>query len=272
MLAALFVLFGTLALARVIGAPPRMLLRLAWPAWIASVLALLLWTTLESADLTEAGSVGAALAAVPRVIWSTQFGMLVLVRLATLAMTGAALAGEGTGRVALVLAGIAVGLQAAHLHALAIHPGPSVLFVAEVLHVLAAGAWLGALPGIWTLIRVAPFPVAEAALRLFAPFGIACVLVLAATASIQCVALDGGILELSASPHGVLCIGKILLFVMLVGFALRHRLVLVPCFLRDGAGARRTLALSVALETLTGVIIVMLAVLLSTQPLGIDAG
>jgi len=272
MLAALFVLFGTVALAWVISAPPRMLLRFVWRAWIGSVVGLLLWTTLMSASLTDADGVGAALAAVPRVIWNTQFGMLVLVRLATLAMTGAVLAGEGAGRAAVVLAGIAVGLQAAHLHALAIHPGPSVLFVAEVLHVLAAGAWLGALPAIWMLIRVAPSPVVEAALRLFTPFGAACVLVLAATASIQCVALDGGFLELSESPHGLLCIGKIVGFLVLVGFALRHRLILVPRVLRDGPAARRTLALSVGLETLAGLAVVTLAVLLSTQAPGIDVG
>jgi putative copper export protein len=286
-LAALMTLFGTLLLDRVVAGPVldamqpavaapsrRRLLRLAWAAWAVSVPAVLLWSAMQTASLAETGSVRATLALLPHVLTHTQFGALIRLRLALLAATGLALAvPRGWSRVVATLgAGLAVAVQAGHLHALAMWSGPSPLLTVETLHVLAAGAWLGALPALLLVVRTSPVMIASTVARRFSPLGMACVFLLAMTAAAQGVVLVGSFPALVGTAHGITCLVKLAIFALLVALAARNRWRLVPQLLGgDPAAARWALAGSIARATVAGALVVLLAALLSALAPGIDA-
>ncbi len=272
---ALFLVFGTLLIDVVVAAPvptriaPR-LARLVRAGLGVSTAATLAWLLLQTAVITDASSVQAAFAGVPTVLENTQFGMQIIVRLLLLgAITLAgAIRRAWAPFVATALALVAVGMQAGYLHGLAMYRGPSALLASEVLHVLAAAAWLGGLPGLLLVVRGAPPVLAARAATRFSPLGAVCVAALAATAAWQSWTLLGGVPGAVGTAYGWVCLGKALLFAILLGFAARNRFRLVPRLSGPAPlEAQRVLARSIALEMVAGVSLVMLAALLSAlQP------
>ena len=268
---ALFLVLGTLLIRVAIAAPlpaavaPR-LARLIRVALGVSTLAMLAWLLLQTAVITDASSMQAVLAGVPTVLEHTEFGTLVILRLLLLGAISLALAIQRPWAplAATALTILAIGLQAGHLHGLSMYRGPSALLASEVLHVLAAAAWLGGLPGLLLVVRAAPPALAARATRRFSPVGAVCVLALAATAAWQSWTLLGGVPGALGTAYGWVCLSKALLFAVLLGFAARNRFRLVPRLSGPAPlQAQRALARSIAVEMAAGVLVVMLAALLS---------
>ena len=160
------------------------LLRLLHLTRFSAALALVIgiaWITVESAVIAGAGSVAMTLHALPVVALRTQFGQWLLARgallLAILLLLRPWRAGTA---IATVLAAIALAVQPMLGHAGAL--GGSIgttLIISEVLHLLAAGAWLGSLLPLFITIGTLPHSAAATACRSFTPVGLSAVLVLA---------------------------------------------------------------------------------------------
>lgn len=213
------------------------------------------------------GQVGpGAVAAVGTLISATLFGRVAAFGAVACVAAMLALRGRPDGGfwyVSLGLAGSAVAAQALLLHGYAMD-GPGPLLASEIVHLLAASAWLGALPGLLFLTVALPATAAEAVLRRFSPPGFACVVAVLVTAAVQSDRLLGGLPGLVGTPYGWLVGTKALLLASLVAMAAANRQVFVPA-LRTGAG-RRALVASLAVETGFGLAALGAAVALTGLP------
>ncbi len=275
--------FGTLLFAVLV--LPRALVRASagvaagvWPAMRRLALAELAlaglatpaWLVLASATMAGTATSAAALAAAGVVLRDTAFGHLVLLTMLGVLATAAVL-GRGRGairwRPALLLAGAAAVLQAGHSHAWSMAGGPSLLVLSDVLHLLAAGAWLGGLPPLLLVAWLAPPGTTAAAARWFTPLGKGCVVVLVASAAAQFWALVGGLPTLVGTPYDWTAGLKAVLLLALLGFAVLNRYRLAPA-LQGGHPelARRRLVRSLVAQTSTGLLAVLAAALLSSLP------
>jgi len=131
------------------------------------------------------------------------------------------------------------------------HAGAAPLprLAAGIAHLLAAGAWLGAVVVLWFGIkRSEPDSAVRAAA--FARPGALIVAVLAATGVVAIIALAGEATwpQLVAAPWVWLIAGKLLLFAGTLGLAWRHRSRLVPALAAGHPGAAARLRASLALE------------------------
>ncbi len=234
--------------------------RLAWLSLLAAVLAALAWIALQAVNL------GGTVATVPLVLRATVFGHLLLLRLALLGVAALALR-VGRIRVATAFAGAAVATQAGLGHAASMYAGLSWLLLSEVLHLLAAGAWLGGLLPLLFLIAAATPDAAALASRRFSPVGTVCVLVIAGTAAFQSFVLIGGLPGWIGTSYGLVALLKIVLFVALLGFAARNRFRLTPALSGAApAAAKGGLIRSIAGETAVGLLVVLAAGLLTSLP------
>lgn len=237
--------------------------RLATLSLAAAVPLLLAWTVLQTAALAQTGgNLRAIAAALPTVVGATAFGHVWLAQLA------AALIGLATLRwspgAALLPATAAVILQAGHSHALSMYGGPSLLLASDVVHLLAAGAWLGGLLPLLLTVDAVPPPGGALAARWFSPLGKWCVVAMAATALYQGWQLIDSLPGLIGTPYGQVALGKLALLGILFAFAVVNRYRFAPALLRaDPVAARRTLVRSIAIQTGFGLAIVVAAGVLS---------
>jgi copper resistance protein D len=270
--------FGTLFLAWLLAPPAlalaevaatlRSSLRRQGVGWaVAAVGLLLLWLVFVAQSLSEAAGLPALTAAIGTVAAETQFGHLVLATLVCLLLTIVAglvpLCRDHPVWGVMPAAGADV-LQALHGHALGM--GKPLTVIAECAHLLAAGAWLGALPAFWLLARRLPLGGVLILARRFSPLGFACVLVLAVTAFLQGWVLIGGFGALGGTAYGWMALLKLLLFVLLLGLAAVNRQSLTPSLARAGAAeaARRRLLATVAMEVTLGLAAILAAGLLAS--------
>ena len=189
----------------------------------------------------------------PRVRWAAQ-AMLGAVALGSLAWTGHGAADEGAG-------------GTVHLSA-------------DIVHLLAAGAWIGALAGLLLLIarvrqaaedRVERTALAHQALLGFATVGTICVALVILSGLINSWFLVGveNIWSLGGSLYGRLLIVKLLLFAAMLGLAALNRFRLTPAIgvsLGDGDGGKAipSIRRSVALESSLAMAVLVLVAWLGT--------
>jgi putative copper export protein len=270
---ALFVVFGALLMrvgiaGPVLGRSDAMhaivppLARLLRIALATAAAAAAVWLALQTAALADTGGAMATLAAIQSVLTGTEFGTLIIERLLLLGLIAlaSAVGSRWWHSVATVLAAVAVALQAEHLHAFAIARGPSVLLASETLHLLAAAAWLGALPALLIIIATAPAALAARLAARFSPLGALAVAVIAASAAWQTRMLVGSLTGLLGTGYGWVCLAKLALLLALIGLAAHNRFALVPRLAREAtAPARRALLRSVALELACGIVVLVLA-------------
>ncbi len=234
---------------------------------MTGLLAMLVWLALQAADMASARSGGQALAAVPAVLLHTDFGHVLLLQLAALAGTAAVLGRTDhrlRQRIALALAAVALALQAGHSHAASMVGGPSLLLAADVVHLLAAGAWIGGLLPLLLLVHDAPPKTGALAARWFSPLGKCCVVALAVTALFQGWVLVASIPGLVGTAYGWMVGVKLALFGVLFAFALANRYWLAPALLPDHLAAKRPLVCSIAVQTGFGLAIIAAAAVLSS--------
>jgi putative copper export protein/mono/diheme cytochrome c family protein len=245
----------------------RALTRLCRISLLAAFACALAWLVAQAAQLADASALPAALAATPAVLSRTVFGHLVAARLVALLVVLAALGRRPSTwrwRVTTLLCGGVVCLHAGHSHAMAMYNGPSVLLASQVVHLLAAGVWLGGLLPLLLLVRLTPPRTAAAACRWFSPLGQWCIAGIVLSAIWQFCSLIGAAVALIGTAYGWMASLKTLLLVVLLGFAAVNRYRLAPALRgADPALARRDLVLSIALQTLAGLGTVLAAAVLS---------
>ena len=281
--AALMSLFGTLAFLTIVVPSAvtdgtieaeSLRRRLQYLARVSTAVALIFgaaWLTLESAVIAGVDSVAMTLHALTVVASRTQFGQWVLVRgvllVAVLPFLRPWRAGHG---VAFVIAAAALSIQPMLSHPGAIGGGVgTALIMTEILHLLAAGAWLGGLFPLFITIGALPHDAAATACRGFTPIGLSAVLVLAGTATVQVLEFVGGLPGLLGTGYGHLALVKLGLFVVLLGLAALNRLSLTDRLAGTAPGAaRRHMRISVAVEIVLGLFVVITAAFLASQEPG----
>ncbi|HEY7578841.1 MAG TPA: CopD family protein [Acetobacteraceae bacterium] len=265
--AALVSLFGTLLFLAVI-APGEalrlrsMLRRLARTSAACALSIGVCWLVSESAAIAGADSIRATLAALPVVALQTQYGRWFLLRCALLAVVlglpygrraglGTALAGAG--------AALAVQPMLGHAGALGGDVGAE-LIGSEILHLLAAGAWLGGLLPLFIAVGVLPHEAAATACRGFTPIGLAAVLLLAGTAVVQVMALMGGLPGLLGTEYGHVALVKLALFLALLSLAALNRFVFTEHLAESPLpAARRHMRVSILIEMALGAAVIIVA-------------
>ena len=202
------------------------------------------------------------------VLGETAFGGLWLVRLALALALGALLLAIGrstddtrSSRLAMC----ALLLAAAYLATLAWagHAGAGqgrdrfIQLTSDVVHLLAAGAWLGALPGLAMLLGDArPREVAIRATRRFSILGLASVGALALTGFANAWYLVGTVPALLGTDYGRLLLAKLALFAAMVVLATVNRFELTPRLAAEDDRALRSLRRNAVLEIAAGIAVV----------------
>jgi putative copper export protein/mono/diheme cytochrome c family protein len=281
--AALVSLFGTLvfltlvARAAMAEAPDeaprlrRLLLRLAAASAGCALVAGAAWLVVETVIIAGTDDVSTTFQALPVVAWQTQFGQWSLLRGALLlAVLPLLRPRRGAATVAAVLAGIALVMQPLLGHAGAIGGNAGVTLIgSEVMHLLAAGAWLGSLLPLFVTIGTLPHQAAATACRSFTPIGLSAVVVLGGTAILQVTELMGGVPGLFGTGYGQVALVKLALFIVLLSLAALNRLALTDRLAGPTPdAARRHMRISIATEAVLGTAVVITAGFLATHAPG----
>jgi putative copper resistance protein D len=209
-------------------------------------------------------------------------GKAALVRSAAAGVALAALTVLAPGRRAWALAALFGGVATVSLawlgHAGAGEGGPGrILLASDVLHLLAAAGWLGALVVFVQVLFVKPVTpdlarALYAALHRFGTFGsilVAILVVTGVTNTLSIVGLDG-IATIWSSAYGRLLLLKLVAFAAMLGLAASNRFRLAPALavgLADVGSTKRALQglrRSVVLETIGGAAVLALVAWLGT--------
>jgi copper resistance protein D len=268
---------------------------------IAGRLARLAWASFALAVLTGAASLMVQTASmgerplsalwsddlVATVLLDTDFGHVWLVRLALIVLLAAALRPPYFGAPApawrragaLALAGAFVAALAFAGHAAAGDGAEGIIHeAADVLHLVAAAAWVGALLPLAIVLGAAraegnpsAFAVARTATLRFSTLGIASVGTVIATGIVNTYELTGSAAALFGTGYGRLLLVKIALFLAMLAIAAVNRTRLTPRLVAGGAAAGpalRQLRTNALIEAVIGALILFIVAALGTLPPG----
>ena len=252
----------------------------AFVAWALAVAAAsgVAWLLIEAMQMAGATIVQVlGNGTVSVVVRETEFGRVFMLRallwlalvasLASMRRRNRRRASRAAAVFALVLAGAFVAALADAGHAAAASGGTirALHLGADAAHLVAAGAWLGALPPlVHCLTHALP---SEALTRLahrFSILGIGCVAVLIASGIVNSLFLVGSFAALFGTAYGQLLDVKLALFALMVSLAAINRTRLTPR-LADADAARRALARNAKLEIAAGIAIVGIVGALGTM-------
>jgi copper resistance protein D len=183
---------------------------------------------------------------------------------------------------AMILAAAFVGSLAWAGHAIGgqgtegiVHP------IADVLHLIAATAWVGALTPLALLLAMTgqdadALAVARTATLRFSTLGIVSVATILITGIVNTWYLSGSVDALTETKYGHLLLIKIALFFVMVGVATFNRLRLTPRLLENpdltvAQSVRRQLGRNAAVEAAMGAAIIAIVAALGTLPPGSHA-
>ena len=287
--ASVLLVFGELAFALFVAAPEvwrdgeksrRRFTRVMSWSLAASVASWLVWLGCEAVAMSGA-SVERALRphTLALVLGQTAFGRLWLLRLALAAVLAALLwssARDGANERRRALTYVMFAIAGAYLasvawagHAAAGEGADSaVQLVSDVAHLLAAGAWVGALRGLVALLRDSRgSPLAAEATRQFSRLGVASVTLLLFTGFVNALFLVGDVPALIGTEYGRLLLVKLTLFAAMLALAAVNRFVLTPRLSPENAADAARLRRNAMLETGAGVgIVAIVGVLGITIP------
>lgn len=268
--------------------------RLAWTSLVLAVVSGVAWLVLvaqamSGGPLTDVLSEGV----LSTVLLGTGFGRIWLERFVAACLLAAVFARLlAPGRTkpfwlkagAVVLAAVLVGMLAWAGHAVGglgvegiVHPA------ADVLHLVAAAAWLGALVPLALVLGAAghteeSFAIARTTTLRFSALGIISVGTLLLTGAINTWYLTGSVRALAETRYGHLLLTKIVLFLVMVAIAAINRFWLTPQLLRnrsDAAPAQsalRKLRRNTTMEVLIGAIIIAIVAALGVTAPGLHEG
>ena len=266
-----------------------------WESWILAAAGVLVLVALVTALVTVAVQTArlesrahAALepAALSRLLTQTQGGIVWLVRGGLLILLGAFLAiraeirdradwRAARGQIAL-LGTLALGHVAGASHAAAAEPGTAAAIAADVVHLVAAGVWIGGLPALALLLGLAgraagadARPYAVLAARRFSRTALALVSALVLSGLWSTWVQVGSVAGLLGTSHGRLLLVKLLAFTaMLVLAALNRRLI--PALGGDaatvGRPAMRRLSRFVASEAALALFVLAVVAAMTVTP------
>jgi copper resistance protein D len=266
--------------------------RLAWLAWISLALCLLSgasWFVLTAASMS-----GQPLAQVyaQGILWTvllqTDFGNDWLARivfacgLATAFVPLLSTNGSASRWIAAVATGLAaalVGSLSFAGHAIGAEGAESIVHpLADVLHLVAAAAWVGALVPLALLLAItgkdpSALAVARAATLRFSTLSVVSVATLFVSGIINTWYLAGSVAALTETEYGHLLLVKVALFFAMVGVAAVNRLWLKPRLVdaADLAVAQascRALCRNATIEATLGAAVIAVVAVLGTLPPG----
>jgi putative copper export protein/mono/diheme cytochrome c family protein len=254
------------------GHAPRLVpLALVSAGWIllASFVSGAIWLAVEGAIMSGLPlSEVIANDTVGVILSRTMFGRLWIVRCGLAVALGLLLSaiGRSSGRqLKLSLAVAALAVAAAYLASLAWSghagaaqlSGTSVQLVSDILHLLAAGAWLGALPGLVYLLGAAqPHAATAQVVRRFSTLGLVSVAVIVVSGLGNAWYLVGDVPALIGTDYGRMLVVKLALFVMMVAIAAVNRSSLTHRMNARNPSATRALRRNATIEIALGIIIV----------------
>ena len=212
--------------------------------------------------------------------WAVRFGLVVLLTV-SLPM--------GTARAGAFRQSVAVGAAAALVGALGFagHAAAGagieglVHLAADIVHLVAAAAWVGALVPLAMLLHAAgrdpdqpAMAFARKATQRFSALGVASVGALLATGIVNTWALAGSVAALFDTGYGRLLMAKIALFLVMVGVAAVNRRVLTPRLVQEldpaaAHSALRRLRNNSLIEAAIAVVILIIVGMLGTLPPGL---
>lgn len=216
-------------------------------------------------------------------VWAVRIAMAVLLLgVAVLFLRGSA---RVTRTVGLLLSGGLLTTVALTGHA-QIESGAEGLAhrAADAVHLIAAAAWIGAMPPFLVLLRrtgpdrpVESPSLAARQLQAFHSIGLAAVLLLIATGLVNSWFLVGDVARLFDTQYGLVLVAKLALFCGMVGLAADNRLRLVPRLvqaLQAGEDSRENLNSlrgQVGAEFVLGVLVLLAISILGATAPAIDA-
>ncbi len=240
-------------------------------ALAASVVSALAWlageaSTMSGKPLSQAIADGTLLV----VLRGTLFGRITAWRLGLALALGAALVAiaRSAGARAKRLAPVAAAIAAAYIatlawsgHAAAAQASGAYAHLAsDVAHLIAAGAWVGALPGFAFLLGRAPSIAAAGDIaRRFSSVGVVAVAALVASGVGNTWYLVGDVPRLIGTDYGRVLLVKIALFVAMLAIAAVNRGRLTPRLAANGASgdrARRRLRRNAGAELAIGAVVI----------------
>jgi putative copper export protein/mono/diheme cytochrome c family protein/peroxiredoxin len=135
----------------------------------------------------------------------------------------------------------------------------------DIVHLLAAGGWLGALPGlVFFLGRSQSLDAATQAARRFSTLGVACVGALVLSGLANAWYLVGSVPALVGTEYGRLLLAKLAVFAAMLTLAAVNRLSLTPRLERQDARALPFLRRNATAEIAAGIIVVAIVGALGT--------
>lgn len=200
-------------------------------------------------------------------VWTLRFAMLVVLALLLWTL---ARASDRNRRVLALLAAFAAAAYLATLacagHAAAgMGSDEPLQIAADVAHLLAAGAWLGALPALVYFLTIESRTAsASQATRRFSNLGLACVFALIASGVVNAWYLVGSVPALVGTGYGKLLLVKLGLFATMLVLAVVNRGRIAPRLGEGDVRARHALARNAALETAAGIGVVGVVAVLGT--------
>jgi putative copper resistance protein D len=265
-------------------------IRLAWMAWIGLFITLLsgvFWLVLTAESMSGQPLLSLASQGVlGTVLTQTEFGNDWLVRFVAACLLGGLfvhfLSAKGVTSLwlktaAVLLAAVLVGTLAFAGHAIGgqgiegiVHPS------ADILHLIAAAAWVGALMPLAVLLTMtgpdtAGLAVARTATRRFSTLGIVSVATLLLTGIVNSWYLVGSVSALTGTGYGQLLLVKLALFAGMVGIAAVNWSRLTPRLVQnadaaDALRARRLLRRNAVIEAAAGAAIIGIVAVLGILP------
>ena len=269
------------------------LARIAWISLACVVVTGAVWLVLLAEQMSEL-SLAAAFS--EGIVWSvlsdTDFGYDWIVRVVlTVLVAGILLPLDSTARITsswkgasgvTLAAGLVGALGFAGHAAAGVGITGLVHLAADIAHLVAAAAWIGALVPLALLLHAAghspdqpSMAIARMATQRFSTLGVASVSTLLATGIINTWVLAGSVSALLGTDYGRLLLVKVALFLVMVATAAVNRLVLTPrlvaeCNIAGGHEALRRLRNNSLIEAAIGAIVLVIVGVLGTLPPGLN--
>lgn len=255
---------GTVCFVVLVAAPPPLVQRLrlmVWTALVLTVLTGLAWFVLIAANILDVPLAELGRGGLWTVVSETRYGNVAALRLGFAMALAGLMVFSGHHALKLAMAAGLAGLIAFVGHAGAA-PGPAgwLHLTSDVVHILAASAWLGGLPAFAMALGSTG---AAATTARFSMLGMVSVGALLASGVVNSWQLLNGPGDLMATAYGRVLAVKIALFTAMVAVAAFNRTWLTPRL--PAGGAITALRRNSLIETALGLAVVLLAGWLGTM-------